>query len=98
MSGVRWPEWYCNGVRFYRVLPGCEQYPCWMEMLSGCVERIAVQQTAPCMGEDLEGRIPDLLNGAGLLLSGDFSFEKAMALHQARIAASFPREGFFQIS
>jgi hypothetical protein len=51
----------------------------------------------PCMGEELKGRIPDLVNGARLLLSEDFSFDKAMTLHQARIGARFPRERFFQI-
>ena len=66
-------------------------------MLSGCVERLAAHQTVPCMGEELEGRIPDLLNGARLLLSEEFSFDKAMALHQARIEAGGARERFFQI-
>jgi len=66
-------------------------------MLSGCVQRLAASQTVPCMDEDLEGRIPDLLNGARLLLSKDFSFDKSMAFHQARIEAAFPRERFFQI-
>ena len=66
-------------------------------MLSGCVQRLAARQVVPCMGEELEDRISDLLNGARLLLSEDFSFDKAMALHQARTEARFPRERFFQI-
>lgn len=97
ISGVRWPECYFNEVPFYCVLPQCEKYPCWMEMLSGCVERLGAGQTVPCMGEELEGRIPDLVEGVQFLLSGGLSFEKAMALYQERIAARFPRERFFQI-
>lgn len=97
ISGVRWPECYFNEVPFYCVLPECDKYPCWMEMLPGCVQRLAAAQTVPCMAEELPRRIPDLVNGARLLLSKDFSFEQAMALHQQRIEARFPRERFFQI-
>lgn len=97
ISGVRWPECYFNEVPFYCVLPECDQYPCWMEMLPGCEQRLAERHIVPCMSEDLEGRMPDLLHGARLLLSGDFSFDEAMALHQARIGARFPHERFFQI-
>jgi len=66
-------------------------------MLSGCVEDIAASRTVPCMGEALAGRIPDVVDGARLLLSGDFSFEQAMALHRSRIEARFPPDRFFQI-
>jgi hypothetical protein len=97
ISGARWPECYFNDVPFYCVLPECEKYPCWMEMLSGCVQDLAASRTVPCMGEELQGRIPDLVNGARLLLSDGFSFEKATALHQSRIDERFPRERFFQI-
>jgi hypothetical protein len=97
ISGARWPECYFNDVPFYCVLPLCDQYPCWMEMLSGCVQDLAASRTVPCMGEELQSRIPDLVNGTRLLLSDAFSFEKAMALHQSRIDARFPRERFFQI-
>jgi hypothetical protein len=97
ISGVRWPECYFNDVPFYCVLPACGKYPCWMEMLSECVERLSAASTVPCMGEELQDRIPDLLDGARLLLSDDFSFEKARALHQERIDARYPRERFFQI-
>ena len=97
ISGGRWPECYFNDVPFYCVLPLCDKYPCWMAMLSGCVQDLAASRTVPCMGEELPGRIPDLVNGARLLLSDGFSFEKAMALHQSRIDARFPRERFFQI-
>ncbi len=97
ISGVRWPECYFNDVPFYCVLPACDRYPCWMEMLSGCVERIRAGSTVPCMGEELPSRVPDLVEGARLLLSDDFSFEQAKALHQERVDARFPRERFFQI-
>jgi hypothetical protein len=97
ISGVRWPECYFNDVPFYCVLPACDKYPCWMEMLSGCVQRLGAASIVPCMSEELQSRIPDLVDGARLLLSDDFSFEKAMALHQERIDARFPRERFFQI-
>ncbi len=97
ISGVRWPECYFNEVPFYCVLPACDKYPCWTEMLSECVQRLAARQNVRCMDEELEARIPDLLNGARLLLSKDFSFDRAMALHQTRIEARFPRERFFQI-
>jgi hypothetical protein len=97
LSGVRWPECYFNDVPFYCVLPRCDTYPCWREMLSECVERIAAERTVPCMGEELPGRIPDLVDGVRLLLSDDFSFEKATALYRERIEAKFPRERFFQI-
>jgi hypothetical protein len=96
ISGVRWPECYFNDVPFYCVLPACDKYPCWMEMLSGCAQRLAAHETVPCMGEELDGRIPDLVEGARLLLSKHFSFDQAMALHQARIE-TIPRERMFQI-
>lgn len=97
LSGVRWPECYFNDVPFYCVLPECDRYPCWREMLSGCVERLAASETVPCMGEQLRDRIPDVVDGVRLLLSDDFSFEKAMALYRERTGARFPRERFFQI-
>lgn len=97
ISGVRWPECYFNNVPFYCVLPQCTMYPCWREMLSGCIQDLAASRTVPCMGEELQDRIPDLIDGTRLLLSDDFSFEKAWALHQVRIDARFPRERFFQI-
>jgi hypothetical protein len=98
ISGARWPECYFNDVPFYCVLPLCEKYPCWMEMLSGCVEDLAASRTVRCMDKDLQGRIPDLVEGARLLLSGGFSFEQAMALHHSRIDERFPRQRFFQIA
>ena len=98
ISGARWPECYFNEVPFYCVLPACPQYPCWTGMLDECVQRLAAHQIVPCMAEELQTRIPDLLNGARLLLSEDFSFEKAMALHQSRIESGYPRERFFQIA
>lgn len=67
-------------------------------MLSGCAQRLAERRIVPCTDEELEGRIPDLVNGVRLLLSHDLSFKKAMALHQERIQARFPRERFFQIA
>jgi hypothetical protein len=97
ISGVRWPECYFNDVPFYCVLPECDAYPCWREMLDACVQRLAADQNVACMSEELPGKIADLLDGTRLLLSPDFSFEKAMALYQARIQARFPRERFFQI-
>jgi len=98
VSGARWPECYFNDVPFYCVLPDCPQYPCWMEMKDVCRERLLSKETVPCMLEELEGKFFDLIHGVHLLLSAEFSFEKAMALYRARIEQmGFPPERFFQI-
>lgn len=98
VSGVRWPECYFNEVPFYSVLPVCRHYPCWMGMRPGCGEQIAAGKTAPCMDEELESTIPDIVNGARLLLSGDSSFDQAMTLYRLRIEQlGLPGERFFWI-
>lgn len=98
ISGVRWPECYFNEVPFYSVLPACPEYPCWTKMKDLCHQRLSVQETVPCMGEDLTGKIADLIRGARLLLSHDFSFEQAEELHQMRInQLQLPPERFFRI-
>jgi hypothetical protein len=98
VSGVRWPECYFNDVPFYSVLPSCRDYPCWSGMRPGCGERLAAEETVPCMAEEFEDRISDLVNGARLLLSGEFSFDQATALHRLRIKQmGLTEERFFQI-
>ena len=98
ISGVRWPECYFNEVPFYCVLPECPQYPCWMEMRDVCRRRLAARENVPCMGEELAGRVGDLIYGTRLLLSDDFSFDRAEALHKMRIdQMKFAPERFFQI-
>ncbi len=98
VSGVRWPECYFNEAPFYSVLPLCRHYPCWAGMRPGCGEKLAAAETVPCMAEELDDRIPDLVNGARLLLSRNFSFDQAMALYRLRIKQmGLAEERFFQI-
>ncbi len=98
VSGVRWPECYFNEVPFYSVLPICRNYPCWAGMRPGCGEQLEAGETVPCMAAEMDGRIPDLVNGAHLLLSGNFSFDQAMTLYRIRIKQmGLAEERFFQI-
>ncbi len=98
VSGVRWPECYFNEVPFYSVLPICRHYPCWAGMRAGCEEQLAAGETVPCMAAEMDGRIHDLVNGAHLLLSRNFSFDQAMTLYRLRIKQmGLAEERFFQI-
>lgn len=98
VSGVRWPECFFNDVPFYCVLPECTHYPCWKTMKRECSDLLAAKETVACMAAPLDARIPDLIRGAHLLVSGGLSFDKAMQLYQARIGEmGFAQENFFQI-
>ena len=98
ISGVRWPECFFNEVPFYSVLPECRHYPCWADMKTECASRLETAKTVLCMEEELPSRMDDLIDGTRLVLSPDFTFERAREVYEQRIdAMGSARKRFFQI-
>jgi hypothetical protein len=99
ISGVRWPECFFNDVPFYSVLPECRHYPCWADMKEDCIGRLRSNRSVICMDEELPPRLEDLIEGTRLVLSPEFTFERALEIYDQRIAVmGSVRSRFFQIS
>ena len=78
ISGVRWPDPAFASMPFYSVLPTCPKYPCFTNMKTECRMRIGINQTVRCMGKELNERIPEVIEGAKLLLNPDFDLSDAI--------------------
>ena len=72
ISGVRWPDPTFARMPFYAVLPKCPEYPCYLNMLPECRDRLERGIRTLCMGDDLFERINEVVAGARLLLDPAF--------------------------
>jgi hypothetical protein len=92
ICGRMGPEYFFNQAPFYSVLPECNQYPCgpWKPFVNRlkalCEANVRDNKRVECMQErSITGRIPEIVKGAKLLLQQDFTFEKALESHIAKI-------------
>jgi hypothetical protein len=94
LSGGRWPEFFFNGVPFYSVLPD-PQRNAWYTF----------HEPPPRLAQDEDGEgprtpsmtrariredLPELLEGARLLLERRITYEEALRLHFSRVAERSP--------
>lgn len=91
LAGNDWAEYYFNpGVPFYSVLPDLKRFPSYV-MLGNKPDPIeddgprSPSMSAERIAEDL----PELLDGATWLLSGEADFETAMRDHFRRLVPFF---------
>ncbi len=86
LSNCLWQEYLFNGVPFYSVIPDCGHYPAQEETSEGCGKLLAEDKKALCMADELlEKKIPDIIEGAKLLLDSGFTYDSALKLHLEKI-------------
>src|SRR6476469_1220879 len=91
LAGNDWAEYYFNpGVPFYSVLPDLKRFPSYV-MLGN--EPDPVEDDGPrspsMSAERIAEDLPELLDGATWLLSGEADFESAMRDHFRRLVPLF---------
>ena len=89
ISGGNWPEYFFNNVPFYSVLPDNPDYP-----YQGAIDTEGDSPKIPCMQpNNLDKKIPEIIEAAKLLLDKDFTYEKAVERHKQNIThANIKRE------
>jgi hypothetical protein len=92
IAGGDWAEYVFNGVPFYIVLPDDPQYP-----YHGGVYPQRTDTKIPHMRpERLELKIPEIVEGARLLLDPEFTYDVAVERYRENIAkANVRREGIY---
>jgi hypothetical protein len=86
ISGCPWPEYFFNDTKFYSVLPDCESYPSQGEVRVSCGKLLAEGKKSICMQDDsLRKKIPEIVDGAKMLLDNSFTYDKAIDLHLSKI-------------
>jgi hypothetical protein len=82
LSGGHWPEYFFNDVPFYSVLPDDPEFP-----YRGTVYPEGSTDKLPSMRpENLDRKIPEIVDGMRLLLSPNFSYDQAIEQYRANIA------------
>lgn len=97
LSGGRWYEAFFNGVPFYSVIPDTNRYPCYPGW----------EQPLPTFGSDIDGEgprtpsmsharikddLPQLLEGARLLVELRLSYEDALRYYYDRLVQALGGE------
>lgn len=86
ISGCRWHEYLFNHIPFYSILPECGYYPSQNETKKGCGKLLSEDKKSICMQDSLlRNKIPEIIKGAKLLLSKEFTYRKAINLHLNKI-------------
>ena len=67
---------------FYAALPKCPEYPCYVNMLPECCERLEQGMRTHCMDSDLDERIEEVVAGARLLMAPDFDLVAATRTYE----------------
>jgi len=96
IATCRWPAYLFNNLPFYSILPNCGSYPALGEMKTGCGKLLKENKKANCVSDkEIERNIPDIIKGAKLLLSKDFTYDKAIKLHLRKIRKDYDINKFF---
>ena len=96
IATCRWPAYFFNDMPFYSVLPKCRSYPSLDDRDKECDALLRANSRVVCVSDELvEQKIPEIVEGARLLLDKDFTYEKAMALHLSKIEKEYDRDRFF---
>jgi hypothetical protein len=90
LSGGPWHEWFFNGVPFYSVIPDTRRYPCFTQMAEQPPEAEDDGPRTPSMTRGrIEEDLPELLEGARLLVEGRLGYEEALRSYFARLAEAY---------
>jgi hypothetical protein len=82
IAGGDWPDYFFNDVPFYSLLPDNPDYP-----YAGKLQSDYSTSRIPCMRpQNLDRKIPEIVEATRLLLDTDFTYEAACARHQENIS------------
>lgn len=96
IATCRWPAYFFNDIPFYSVLPECGSYPCLMNNNTRCGKLLSENKPSICVSDKLvEIKIPEIVKGAKLLLSKNFTYNKAVELHLKKIKTDYNINDFF---
>lgn len=97
ISGARWPEYFYNHIRFYSVLPSCKKYPCYTGMKEECITEMGNGNPVICMStNELNKKIPDIIEGIKLLKNENFTYQNSIELYQKNVLESgYPLANFW---
>jgi hypothetical protein len=90
ISGGRWFEGFFNGVPFYSVVPDTERYPAypgWGEQLPLIDADVDGEgpRTPSMSHARVKEALPEIVEGARLLVEGRLSYEQALELYFSRL-------------
>ena len=90
LAGGPWHEWFFNGVPLYSVLPDTERFPgyTWMDEPPEPVDDDG-PRTPSMTRARIEEDLPELVEGARLLVERRLSYEKALERHFLRLLAAY---------
>jgi len=90
LSGGPWHEWFFNGVPFYSVIPDVRRYPCFTQMAEQPPPAEDDGPRTPSMSRGrIEEDLPELLEGARLLVEGRLGYEEALNGYFARLLEAY---------
>jgi hypothetical protein len=85
ISGAYWSEQEFAHMPFYSVIPKCTHYPCINDTKLECKLRLSLKLNVKCMGNDLNNKIHDILNGTELLLRKNMDFDQSMLKYKNQL-------------
>jgi hypothetical protein len=90
LSGGPWHEWFFNRVPFYSVIPDVRRYPCFTQLAE---QPAAVDDDGPRTPSMTRARIeedlPELLEGARLLVEGRLGYDEALRRFFPRLLEAY---------
>jgi hypothetical protein len=90
LSGGPWHEWFFNGVPFYSVVPDTERYPAFTQLGE---QPDPVEDDGPRTPSMTRARIeedlPELVEGARLLVDGRLGYEEALRRYFPRLRDAY---------
>lgn len=90
LSGGPWHEWFFNGVPFYSVVPDARRYPCFTQMAEQPPQAEDDGPRTPSMTRGrIEEDLPELLEGARLLVEGRLGYEEALRGYFPRLLEAY---------
>jgi len=97
ISGVRWPEYFYNHIKFYNVLPSCKIYPCYTGMKTKCIAEMKKGKPVVCMSTNiLDKKIPGIIIGIKKLMDDKFSYQDSIELYREKVLKSgYPLSNFW---
>jgi hypothetical protein len=86
LSGREFNEYFFNRRPFYSVLPECPRYPCFQSGIrQECATKRERGEQVLCMdAAHLSTKLPEIIEGTHVLLSGEWTYEKAKQQHIQR--------------
>jgi hypothetical protein len=90
VSGGPWHEWFFNGVPFYSVIPDTRRYPAFTQFDDQADQVDDDGPRTPSMSwARIEEDLPELLDGARLLIEGRLTYEDALRGYFPRLLEAY---------